>query len=145
MKVLNIFKFLAFGPVLAGYICISEPAHSKELPRSISDIIAQRMPEQPSVRTVAVFHKDDGTPCRIRQQGITLSVECYVREVWQLRRVQVSRVSATTKPAPKLVVAKPDIKPVAIARADAPETVEVSAYNAANVAQAVRYRIPAFN
>ena len=142
MNVLNIFKLLAFGPALAGYICISEPVHSKELPRSISDIIAQRMPEQPSVRTVAVFHKDDGTPCRIRQQGITLSVECYVREVWQLRRVQVSRVSATTKPAPKLVVAKPDI---AIARADAPETVEVSAYNAANVAQAVRYRIPAFN
>lgn len=144
MNIITIFKILAFGPALAGYIYLTEPAEAKSAD-SISDIIAQRMPEQPSVRTVAVFQKDDGTPCRIRQQGITLSVECYVREVWQLRRVQVSRVSATTKPTPKLVVAKTAVKPVAISRADAPETVEVSAYNAATAAQAVRYLIPAFN
>ncbi len=146
MNVLNIFKLLAFGPAFAGYIYITEPAHAKAAD-PIGDIIAQHMPVEndPSAKTVAVFRKDDGTPCRIREQGITLSVECYVREVWQLRRVQVSRVSATTKPAPKLVVAKPDIKPVAIARADAPETVEVSAYNAATAAQVVRYLVPAFN
>lgn len=86
--VLKIFKFLAFGPVLAGYICLTQPAEAKSAD-SISDIIAQRMPEQLSVRTVAVFQKDDGTQCRIREQGAVLSVECHIGGKWILRPAKV--------------------------------------------------------
>jgi hypothetical protein len=135
MNVLNIFKLLAFGPALAGYIYITEPAHAKAAD-PIGDIIAQQMPVEnhPSAKTVAVFQKDDGTPCRIREQGTTLSVECYVRGSWQLRRAQVNRVSATTKPAPKRVVVTSTFD----------VDVQRDAVAAAKVAQEVRFAI-AFN
>ena len=132
---MNITEKLILGALaLLGAVYHPGYAQAKDLPRSIPDIIAQHLPEQPSARTVAVFQKEDGTPCRIREQDTTLSVECYVRGGWQIRRAQVSRVSATTKPAPKRAVVTP-LLDVDVRR---------DAQAAAKVAQEVRFAI-AFN